>query len=113
MMQIPPNESSWHGVGVEIQLFGPEPCLRHKTVVLRRRRGGQAPPHLRHKTLVQHIQDLHYTNLWFCVAGGGGHAPPPPATQNHRFASGCWGHLDLETCLTPEAKKWTDLNYSS
>ena len=38
--------------------------------------GGQAPPHLRHKTLVQHIQDLHYANLWFCVAGGGGQAPP-------------------------------------
>ena len=34
--------------------------------------GGQAPLILRHKAMVQHIQDLHYANLWFFVAGGGG-----------------------------------------
>ena len=43
MMQISPNESFWHGVGVEIQLVCPELCLRHKTVVLRRERGGACP----------------------------------------------------------------------
>ena len=31
MMQIPPNESSCHGICVEIELFGPEPL--HRTVV--------------------------------------------------------------------------------
>ena len=56
--------------------LAPELCLRHKTVVLCRRRGGQAPPNLRHKTLVQPIQDLHYAKFWFSVAGEGGHAPP-------------------------------------
>ena len=40
-----------------------------------------APPNRRHKTLVQHIQDLHYGNLWFCVAGGGGVPPPSCDTR--------------------------------
>ena len=55
--------------------------------------------------------------------------PPLLATQNHSFVSKEGGtvtnliankaldtnlpfKLDLDTCLTPEAKNWTDLNYS-
>ena len=34
-----------------------------------------APPLQRHRTLVQHIQDFHYANLWFCVTGEGWLAP--------------------------------------
>ena len=37
------------------------------------------------------------TKPWFCVAGGGGGGLPRK--------------LDLNTCLTPEAQNWTDLNY--
>ena len=64
-MQICPDESSWHGVGVEIELFGPGLWFRHKTVVLRNVNlvcaivencvvgmGALAPPLLRHKTMV-------------------------------------------------------------
>ena len=31
--------------------------------------GGEGHPHLRHKTVDSHIQDLHYPHLWFSVAG--------------------------------------------
>ena len=49
--------------------------------------GGGKPPHLRHKTLVQPVQDLHYANFWFCVAGGKGtHAPP---LLRHKTTSLC------------------------
>ena len=44
---------------------------------------------------------------------------PPPSTQNHAVVSQTklWTLvydllLDLDTCLAPEAQKWTDFNYS-
>ena len=47
-----------------------------QNVLLRRRREGGKHPHLRHKTLAKHMQDLHYASLWSYVAGGVGHDPP-------------------------------------
>ena len=41
---------------------------RHKTMVLRRDRGGQAPPCPRRNCPPRHIQDLHYAKPWFCAA---------------------------------------------
>ena len=86
----------------------PPPLLQHKIVFLCHRKGGHSPPLQRHKTRGSRNVNLVCAVPEFCVAGGGGLAP----TQNHRFASGCWGHLDLDTCLTPEAKNRTDLNYT-
>ena len=38
-------------------------------------RGDKPPsPHLRHKTLVQHMQDSHYATLWCVSQEGEGHA---------------------------------------
>ena len=78
-MQISPNESSWHGVGVEIKLFGPEPCLRHNTVVLRRRKGVGARPPLACDTKpeVRIMQILYVQNLGFVSQMGGGMPPLP------------------------------------
>ena len=54
----------------------PELCLRHKTVVLCRRRGGACPPLQRQKTKTLRIVNLVWAVPWFCVAGGEGVAPP-------------------------------------
>ena len=67
--------------------------MRHKTRVLCRRRGEQAPPGLRHKTIVCTVADN-------CALGVGGLAPLP---QNHGFVSQAgWGHVccvTQRTCL--------------
>ena len=51
--------------------------------------------------------------------GGGGGLPPPSTNKKSRFCGGGGGggmppplprKLDLDTCLTPEAESWTDLN---
>ena len=43
MMQISPNESFWHGIDVEIQLFGPESCCDTKRGFVLQD-GGASPP---------------------------------------------------------------------
>ena len=77
-------------------------------MVLYRRRGGHAPPPAT-QTLVQHMQDLHYANLWFWVAGGGGHASPSLATQNYVFVSQVEGDL-LPALLRDNTKRGTRLH---
>ena len=62
--------------------------MAHKTIVLCRRRGGGAcPPLQRHET--RGLRSVHLVRGFVSHVRGG--LPPPLATQNHCFASGCWG----------------------
>ena len=80
-------------------------------------KGQAVPPWPRHKCPPRHIRDVHYAKPWFCVASGEGLAPP---LLQHKTTVVCpkqsiWRLindllLDLNTCLTPEAQNWTDLN---
>ena len=63
----------------------PNPVLRHKTMVLFRRRDVDMPAFLRHKTKVLCRKQKLWTHIYYLL-------------------------LDLDTCLTPAAKNWKDLN---
>ena len=71
-------------------------------MVLCRRRGG-CPPLQRNKTRNLCNVNLVWAVPGFCVAGGEA-CPTPLATQNNRFASGCWGgaHSRHVCCLTQQ-----------
>ena len=56
--------------------------------------------HLRHGTLVQHIQDLHSPNLCVFVGRGGWHAAPSCDTTPWFCVAGEGGGHGLSFCVT-------------
>ena len=92
-------------------------CLRHKTMVLPRRRGGASPPMPTAQLSATAHRRLRLRKTLVLRRRRGGASPSLPATQNHSLCrkQNPWTQiddslLDLDTCLMPEAQSWTDLN---